>query len=303
MGLTQVDPQTLDFSQAPSLCRHLENGEILYFAKRPFLIPPQDIDFLLKLRQVDSRFRKNVAYKPAQGRVSGAATQSAEDRKRLLQIMRGFSESVTSFLELLIAPYADTWRLDYASFRPEQEKGRDLKVNARNDLLHVDAFPTRPTYGNRILRFFVNISPQESRRWITSDPFDELVKLYAGSESMPLPREAGDLTGRIRRSLLRKAKRMGLPVAAPSRYDEFMLRFHDYLKTNRSFQQECPKFHWEFPPGCAWMVFTDSVPHAALSGQFALEQTFIIDRRSLIQPEKAPISVLEELTGVGSLGR
>jgi hypothetical protein len=42
-------------------------------------------------------------------------------------------------------------------------------------------------------------------------------------------------------------------------------------------------------------VFTDGVPHAALSGQFALEQTFIIPPDALVTPDAAPIRVLEKL--------
>jgi hypothetical protein len=53
----------------------------------------------------------------------------------------------------------------------------------------------------------------------------------------------------------------------------------------------------EFPPGCTWLVYTDGVPHAALSGRFALEHTFIVPRAALVEPEAAPISVLEKLSG------
>ena len=45
------------------------------------------------------------------------------------------------------------------------------------------------------------------------------------------------------------------------------------------------------------MVFTDVVPHAVLSGQFAVEQTFIIAKDSLAAPELAPASILERLSG------
>jgi hypothetical protein len=34
-----------------------------------------------------------------------------------------------------------------------------------------------------------------------------------------------------------------------------------------------------------------------LSGQYALEQTFIVARESLALPERAPIAVLERLAG------
>ena len=53
----------------------------------------------------------------------------------------------------------------------------------------------------------------------------------------------------------------------------------------------------EFPSGCTWMVYTDGVPHAALSGQYALEHTYIVPRAALVAPELASIDVLEKLSG------
>jgi hypothetical protein len=44
-------------------------------------------------------------------------------------------------------------------------------------------------------------------------------------------------------------------------------------------------------------VFTDCVPHAALSGQFAMEQTFIVPVEALVVPEVSPIRVLEKMAG------
>ena len=46
-----------------------------------------------------------------------------------------------------------------------------------------------------------------------------------------------------------------------------------------------------------WLVFTDGVPHSALSGQFAMEQTFIVPVEALVAPEVSPIRVLERLAG------
>jgi len=76
-----------------------------------------------------------------------------------------------------------------------------------------------------------------------------------------------------------------------------MLRFHDYMKERQDFQEGCRKIRIEFPPGSTWICYTDSVPHAVLSGRFALEQTFIIPLSSLVIPEQAPIRVLEKLAG------
>jgi len=85
--------------------------------------------------------------------------------------------------------------------------------------------------------------------------------------------------------------------AKRSAYDRFMLGFHDYLKFNAEYQESCAKFRFEFPPDSTWMVFTDVVPHAVLSGQYALEQTVIVGRESLAGRENAPIEILQGLCG------
>jgi hypothetical protein len=76
-----------------------------------------------------------------------------------------------------------------------------------------------------------------------------------------------------------------------------MLGFHDYLKFNEQYQRDCAKYRFEFPPDSTWMVFTDIVPHAVLSGQHALEQTVIVRRESLAARKHAPIDILEALCG------
>ena len=88
-----------------------------------------------------------------------------------------------------------------------------------------------------------------------------------------------------------------MKVVNRSAYDKFMLRFHDYLKENSEFQANTPKIHIDFPPMATWMCYTDSVPHAVLSGQYALEQTFIIPVKAMVMPEKSPVRVLEKLAG------
>jgi hypothetical protein len=77
----------------------------------------------------------------------------------------------------------------------------------------------------------------------------------------------------------------------------FMLRFHDYLKENDEFQKNCPKVRLEFPPLATWLVYTDGVAHAAMSGQYALEQTFLVPPKALVAPEQAPYRILEKIAG------
>src|ERR1700729_2518075 len=185
MGLVAIEPSALSGevpeADARAWCEQLEAGEILFFPQSPIPFSPEDLSFLLGQQQTGSTLHKNIAYKPNLDSVSGldAGTTRAADLAHLQAIMRQYSRDVTRFLTRFLSPYQGRWRLDYASFRPQEEEGRDLPLRRRNDLLHTDAFPTRPTRGARILRFFNNIHPTRTRDWITTDTFGELAPRFA----------------------------------------------------------------------------------------------------------------------------
>lgn len=262
------------------LYRGLEAGNILFFRRMPWPLPEADQEYLHGLSQTSSAYHKNIAYRPGSDKVTGFDPKAVSDPGRLRSVMRAFSQSVLDGLRSLLPRYMEDCRIDYASFRSVEEEGRNLSLNKRNDLLHIDAFPTRPTGGDLILRTFVNINPSRSRVWLTSDPFEPLAHQYAGPAGWPQIARPSALA----RLFTRK-----------SPYDRFMLRFHDYLKRNEEYQKNSAKYRWEFPPGSAWIVFTDIVPHAVISGQYALEQTVIVRREKLLSPERAPISILNSL--------
>ncbi|HTV06948.1 MAG TPA: Kdo hydroxylase family protein [Acidobacteriaceae bacterium] len=283
--------------QARAWCAQLEGGDILYFPQTPIAIPQNDLAFLLGQQQTDSSLHKNIAYKPNVDKLSGVDTKTADAAAvtRLQSIMRGYSQAVVRFLTGFLSPYRANWRLDYASFRPQDEQGRDLSLRRRNDLLHTDAFPTRPTYGARILRFFNNIHPVRTRDWVVGDPFASVVRQFAPAQIAPRPDTSAS---RAAKSL---GRAVGLGAAIPSikrsPYDDFMMRFHNFLKENPKFQAESPKYPWQFPSGSSWMVYTDTVPHAVLGGQYALEQTFLVSPDALVTPETSPLKVLEGIAG------
>ncbi len=277
--------------------RILECGDILFFPTEASGLSESEKDFLRGIHLRGGKLHKNVAYKPAQDRVSGFEASSAELVSKLRSVMRAYSNWAVEFTGRVLPGYKPGWKLDYASFRPEEEEGRDLPWKKRNDLLHVDAFPSRPTHGDLILRVFTNINPQKPRLWRTSDPFQQLAPRYANDAGLThLARGAGSRLEQARRGITRGLKYLGVPLVDRSPYDRFMLGFHDYMKANSDYQQNCAKYNFELPPGSTWMVFTDIVPHAVLSGQFALEQTFIISRSSLSDPALAPASILERLS-------
>jgi hypothetical protein len=295
VGLSRVVPVTSGNSglSGAALCSELEAGNILYFAETPFSFPDEDLDFLLARRQTGSALHKNIAYRPAEDRITGLDTSDIGDRERLKAILRGYSWRADRFLRELLTAYGGHWKLDFASYRPLEERGRPARLRARNDLPHVDAFPTRPTNGDRILRFFTNINPARNRVWITSQSFEVVGPLFARALGLA-PKQNGNPVRRTARALGRMLR---LPGAHRSSYDTFMHRCHNAMKEDSDFQASCPKQRWEFPPGSSWIVFTDYVSHAVLEGQNALEQTFIVSREAMVNPEKSPIAILERLAG------
>lgn len=275
----------------------LEKGNVLFFPKTPFPFAQESQEFLRQLNFSGGAIHKNVAYRPAIDKVTGVEADAAK-LERLRSIMREYSRAVVAFISELLPQYAAAWKLDYASFRPVEEENRNLPVNKRNDLIHTDAFPSRPTNGDLILRVFTNIHPSKTRNWITTDPFAKLAdKLAADAGLRDIAASSASASGRLRQQTARLLHSFGLPVVPRSAYDRFMLHFHEYLKRNNDFQQNCPKYAFNFPPGSTWLTFTDVVPHSVHSGQHALEQTFIIARKSMANPDDAPVAILERLCG------
>lgn len=274
--------------------RRLETGDILFFEQTPFALTADERAFLLSQKQVSASYHKNISYRPAQDRIRAVDNTDPQALERMHKVMRLYSERVIGFVESFLPRYAKGWTIDFASFRPVEEGGRQLAVRSRNDLIHIDNLPSRPSHGDRILRIFTNIHPMRPRIWVTSDSFEPLAWRYASKAGLPRRQtKLNELGGRM----LGLLNQMGVPVVHRPPYDRFMRRFHNYMKENEDFQRECPKERWEFPPDSTWIAFTDTTSHSCVSGQYALEQTFIVRKESLAWPEKAPIAVLEQIAG------
>jgi len=281
------------FARARGFCEALEQGEILYFARPPFEFPADDQRFLLSQRWTELRLHKNVSYRP-NGDILRGVSGDAATTARVHSILRNYSSRVIEFLSKFLSPYADKWILDFASFRPFEEDGRDLPLHKRNDLLHVDAFPSRPTRGGRILRVFTNLNPNKPRVWETTGPFESFAKQFAEDAGL---RRIAESDSTLTRAIQDWGQRLGVRGMGKTPYDIFMLRFHDFLKENSRFQSHCQKNRLEFPPLSSWIVFTDGVAHAVMSGQYALEQTLLIPADALVAPACAPYRILENIAG------
>jgi len=275
----------------------LERGNILFFPRTSFELNSQDRQALLSVADVPGAHHKNIAFKPRARKITGLRHVSQQTRASIEHALKSYSDWAVRSVSDLLPSYARAWQVDYASFRPVEEQNRELPWKKRNDLIHTDAFPSRPTHGGLILRFFTNLNPTEDRVWVVGRPFGAIAPEHAIpaglSKFAALSRSPWS---RAWSSVRHAASAAGLPVTDRSPYDRFMLAFHDYLKANTEFQNTCPKSEFRFPPGSSWMVFTDIVPHSVISGRYALEQTFIVSPDSLSSREHAPISILESIS-------
>jgi hypothetical protein len=200
--------------------------------------------------------------------------------------MARFADQADRLLRDLLPGYAPGLERARTSFRPAEIAGREMPWRKDDTRLHVDAFPSRPTRGRRILRVFANADPAGGpRRWHVAEPFEAHARRFLPRLRRPLPGSA---------TLLRLA---GLTKGRRSAYDHLMLGLHDAAKRDAAYQAEAPREVVEFPAGTTWIVFTDQVPHAALAGRCAFEQTFQVDPAVMAEPASAPLRVLERMTG------
>jgi hypothetical protein len=259
----------------------LEAGAVLFFPGLTFRL--EDSEKMFLDAQVSDGKAKNISLDPDTGKIQATSLQGEEGR-RLSAMMARFASQASSLVHDLL-PYTRVERAR-TSYRPVEVKGRGYSKISDDRLLHIDAFPSRPMRaGRRILRFFANVAPSSPRHWLVGEPFEPFARSF-------LPRVGPHPPGK---SWL--YEKLGVTRGRRSLYDELMLSLHDAAKLNDDFQKTSPRQRIDFPAQSCWLVFTDQVLHAALGGEFALEQTFHLDVAEMAEPARAPIRVLERLSG------
>lgn len=277
----------------------LERGRIVVFPECPIDLPPEaDLSFLREEMPKVLNL-KNVSYHPEVDRIIGIKGQR-EVVGRTQAILKAHSQRAQAFLGRSISSLSRQWLIGTSSFRPMQEKGRHLSAHASNELVHVDAGAYGATHGDRIIRFFVNVNPVEDRVWITKGAFPELYRRFG--ERAGVGRRNGN-ESYLREGLLdrmRTATVAALSAVVPpaklldsSPYDREMRRFHNFMKDTPEFQSTREGHEeFRFKPFTSWMVFTDMVSHACISGQHAFVDTFVVPLGNCRLPEQAPINIL-----------
>lgn len=266
--------------QASALATHaLEHGKVLFFPRLRFRIKQNEERFLSP--SWSSGDAKNISYDPNSGAVRGTAASDA-DRAGLAGLMARFAQQARDLVVGMCPGYAAALRSGRTSFRPVEISGRPSSVTKDDTRLHVDAFASQPLQGRRILRVFSNTDPAARPRvWEIGEAFETVVPRFVPRLPPPLPGSAWLL------------HRLGITKSRRSRYDHIMLHLHDAMKRDADYQSRTAKSRVEFPAGSTWAVFTDRVPHAALAGQFVLEQTFYLPVGAMQYEQLAPLRVLE----------
>jgi len=201
-------------------------------------------------------------------------------------VLRRFSASAASLVAQLLPEYDGRLVRRRASFRPAEIAGRQTSWRKDDTRLHLDAFPTSPTHGDRILRVFSNVNPEgRARTWRVGEDAETVIRRFAPSLSMPLPGL----------NALLAAVRLTKSVRSP--YDSLMLQLHDRMKQDTAYQESSPQERVDLPAGSTWMTFTDQVGHAAMAGQYQFEQTFLLPVSAMIDESCSPLRMLERTLG------
>ncbi|GAB7128513.1 Kdo hydroxylase family protein [Silvimonas sp. JCM 19000] len=259
-----------------------ESGQVLYFPKLGFSLQPDELR-LLDPAIADPK-RKNISLDPAGGKLHGVLNPADESAVRGL--VERYQHAANDLVSRLFPEYLGQLRAAPTSLRLHQVENRQTSWRKDDSRLHVDAFPSRPNYGERILRVFTNINPHGAPRvWRVGEPFEDMARKLLPRVPRQWPGSAAVLAA------LKITKR---PRSA---YDHIMLNLHDAMKADMEYQRSSPQETMPFPPGCGWICFSDHASHAVMSGQFMMEQTWFLPVNAMVEPSRAPLGVLQKLTG------
>ena len=271
-----------DWSEpVPGVAEALETGMVLFAPQLPFELNEKERAFLSPAC-LDGK-SKNVSYRPANDALGGAS--ASVDRGALQAMLRRYFEQSSALMDALCPEYRGKLSPGFTSFRPAEIAGRASSWRKDDTRLHVDAFPSRPLHGLRIMRVFSNVNPSEPRKWRVGDSFENVAQTFLPKIGSAFPGSAWLL----RALRVTKTRRTA--------YDHVMLGIHDRMKADENYQRDCPQVPLAIPPGATWACLTDSVSHAAMSGQFAFEQTFYLPVEAMRDASRSPLRVLEKLTG------
>lgn len=265
----------------PEWIAALEAGKVLYFPRLAFELEPRE----RRLLSPDVLVPKvrNISY-DAEGGLKGVAGDADLQHDTAAMIER-FRLKALRFIDMLLPHYTEALRVAPTSYRPMQVETRTQSWRADDKRLHIDAFPSRPNYGERILRVFTNINPDGLPRvWRVGEPFEAVARRF-----LPHLKPYAFWQAQALRTL-------HVTKSLRSEYDHLMLQLHDAMKSDAAYQRDAPQETMAFPSGSVWVCFSDQTPHAVMAGQYMLEQTLHLAASRQYNPESSPLAILSRLT-------
>lgn len=276
--------ETINAAATTAAVSALESGQVLYLPDLSFPILTAEKKFLSET--YSDLKNKNISFDCRNNSLQGLNCDSSE-YQQFKTMMQRYASRTKTLLHNLLPLYSKHLMQARTSYRPVEIAGRKASSYRKDDTrLHVDAFPSNPTQGKRILRVFTNINPNAKPRvWRLGAPFGEVATTFLPAISKPLPSSA---------FLLATFK---LTKSRRTLYDHYMLQLHNRMKADLKYQQSVSQQEMLFPAHSTWIVFTDQVSHAAMTGQYVFEQTFYLPPDKLTEPEKSPLKILERMLG------
>jgi hypothetical protein len=261
----------------------LEQGKILLMPQLPFKLFDHELELLAPALAHPKA--KNISY-DARSRRLRCAPCSDVTRQEIQALLQRFATAADTLVRNLLPAYAPALQTGRSSLRVVEIAGRASSYRKDDTRLHVDAFPATPNQGRRILRVFANINPHGSARvWRVGEPFEEVARRFLPKVPKQFPGYAALL------------KTLKITKSFRTEYDHIMLQIHDRMKADLSYQKNAPQQEIHFVPNTTWIVQTDHVSHAAMSGQHLLEQTFYLPVAAMQKPALSPLHTLERLMG------
>ncbi|MBS0343634.1 MAG: Kdo hydroxylase family protein [Proteobacteria bacterium] len=260
----------------------LEAGKVLYFPRLGFEFKPEERAFL-DPRLLAPKVR-NISL-DGNGKLKGVVGDEKVQHDVAAMIGR-FRQQARTLIDGLLPAYGPHLRMAPTSFRPAQVETRVQSWRADDRRLHVDSFPSRPNYGERILRVFTNVNPSGAPRvWRVGEPFEDVAKRF-----LPRAKPYSAWQAKVLQAL-------HVTKSLRSEYDHLMLQLHDGMKSDLDYQRDSVQETVPFPAGSVWVCFSDQTSHAVMSGQFMMEQTLHLPAGSQYNPGASPLAILSRLAG------
>jgi len=197
--------------------------------------------------------------------------------KPTVSVVNLLGNQIKIFLQTFIIPYNEGMTQLQGKFWVEKRPSKPIPI------LQSDVLKNGISNGKRILRFFIKFPTKSPSFWVHGSSFEHAVQYFSKHRSLFKP---APLLKRWFHKLFKQ------PFSS---YDFFLSRLQNLIKNDAAFQKQIDKQEMKIEPYAAILAFTDHHCYDLVGKDNVYEQTFLIHRHSLLNPEVAPASFLQRL--------